>query len=133
MGDTLRISSAALDRIVAEAAASADEICGLLLGDPAETRACRNVHPEPARHFEIDPAALLRAHRDARAGGAAVIGHYHSHPSGDPTPSRTDAANASPDGSIWLIVGVGGEARAWIARAGGSVHGTFDPVDIAPV
>jgi desampylase len=132
MGDTLRISSAALDRIVADAAGSADEICGLLLGDPAQARACRNLHPEPARHFEIDPAALLRAHREARAGGAAVIGHYHSHPSGDPTPSRADAAGAPPDRSIWLIVG-GGEARAWVAVDDGSVHGRFDPVRIAPV
>ncbi len=132
MGDTLRISSAALRRIVAEAAASADEICGLLLGDPAQALACANVHPEPSRHFEIDPAALLRVHRDARAGGAAVIGHYHSHPSGDPRPSLTDAAGASLDGAIWLIVG-GGEARAWVAREGGAVHGRFDPVRIAPV
>jgi proteasome lid subunit RPN8/RPN11 len=131
MGDTLRISSAALCRIVAEAAVSADEICGLLLGDPAAALACRNVHPTPARHFEIDPAALLRAYREARAGGPAVIGHYHSHPSGDPTPSPTDAAGAPPDGAIWLIVG-GGEARAWVAREGGALHGRFDPVGIAP-
>ena len=119
-------------RIVAEAGASADEVCGLLLGDPAEARACANVHPEPARHFEIDPAALLRAHREARVGGAAVIGHYHSHPSGDPTPSVTDAAGAAPDGAIWLIVG-GGEARAWRSVECGTVHDRFDPVEIAPV
>ena len=130
MGDTLRISSAALARVVAAAATSADEICGLLLGDPAEARACRNVHAQPARHFEIDPAALLRAHREARAGGPAVIGCYHSHPSGDPTPSRADAESAAPDGMVWLIV-AGGEARAWVAVEGGARHGRFDPVAIA--
>ena len=119
-------------QIVAEAWASPDEICGLLLGDPIEARSCANVHPEPARHFEIDPAALLRAHREARAGGAAVIGHYHSHPSGDPTPSRADAASAAPDGSVWLIV-AGGTVRAWRAVDGGTVHGRFDPAVIAPV
>ena len=108
----------------------------MLLGDPAGARACPNVHAEPSRHFEIDPAALLRAHREARAGGAAVIGHYHSHPSGDPTPSRTDAASAAPDGAIWLIVGRGlgvDGARAWVAVEGGALHGRFDPVRIAPV
>ncbi len=132
MVDTLRISSAALRQIVAEADASGEEICGLLLGDPAAARACQNVHPEPARHFEIDPAALLRAYREARGGGAAVVGHYHSHPSGDSTPSPTDAASAEPDGMIWLIVG-NGEARAWRAVEHGAVHDRFDPAGIEPV
>jgi proteasome lid subunit RPN8/RPN11 len=132
MDDTLRISRTALARIVAEAAASQDEVCGLLLGDPAEALACRNVHPQPVRHFEIDPAALLAAHRTARAGGPDVIGCYHSHPSGDATPSPTDAASAPPDGSVWLIA-ANGAARAWRAVAQGAVHGRFDPVEIAVV
>ena len=132
MGDTLRISSAALARMLEEAAASADEVCGLLLGDPAEARACGNVHPESARHFEIDPAALLRAHRDARAGGPVVAGCYHSHPSGVATPSRTDAASAAPDGTVWVIV-ASGEVRAWRAVERGAVHDRFDAVEIAPV
>lgn len=127
MGDTLTIASAALARIVAAAAASDDEICGLLLGHPVEARACRNVHPEPARHFEIDPTVLLRAYREARAGGRAVIGCYHSHPSGGIVPSATDAAHAAPDGTIWLIV-AGGDAGAWRAVADGPVHGRFEPV-----
>lgn len=132
MGDTLRIASAALTQVLEEAAASAAEVCGLLLGDPAEARACRNVHPEPERQFEIEPAALLRAHREARAGGAAVAGCYHSHPSGHATPSQTDAASAAPDGTVWVIV-AGSEARAWRAVEGGAVHGRFDPVEIAVV
>ena len=126
MGDTLRISSEALRRIVA-AAAVGDEICGLLLGDPAEARACHNVHPQPARHFEIDPRELLRAHREARASGPAVVGCYHSHPSGDPTPSRADADSAPPDGLVWLIV-AGQDARAWRAVADGPVYGRFEPI-----
>jgi proteasome lid subunit RPN8/RPN11 len=92
-----------------------------------EARACRNVHPNPATHFEIDPAPLLAAHRAARAGGARVIGHYHSHPSGAPTPSLTDAACAAPDGSLWLIA-ASGEVRAWRAVPHGALHGRFDPV-----
>lgn len=129
MDRTLRISSDALATILAEAAAAPDEVCGLLLGDPAAARACRNVHPDPAHHFEIDPAALLAAHRAARGGGAVVTGHYHSHPSGDPTPSATDAASAPPDGTIWLIV-ARGDARAWAAVRDGAVHDRFDPVAI---
>ncbi|QKS02175.1 M67 family metallopeptidase [Sphingomonas sp. CL5.1] len=129
---TLRISRSLLRRLVAEAGANREEICGLLLRAPDGSigaRPCANVHPMPATRFELDPAALLAAHRAARMGGDAVIGHYHSHPSGDAMPSRTDAAQAA-DGAIWLIVAGNGEARAWRAVGDGAVHGRFDPLTI---
>ena len=113
---SVTISSEMLRRMLAQAAQSPEaEICGLLLG--AEDRieaaeACANVAPDPARAFEIDPTALFAAHRRARAGGAAVIGHYHSHPSGLPLPSPRDAAQAMGDRAVWLILG-GNIARAW--------------------
>ena len=75
------IATELLDRLRAEAAASPGaEVCGLLFGDDARiegARACRNVHPEPARRFEIDPAALLVAHREQRRGGARLVGDYN--------------------------------------------------------
>ncbi|MEG3085854.1 M67 family metallopeptidase [Sphingomonas sp. PB4P5] len=118
----LEISSAVLARLLAEArAAPGVEVCGLLFGaggriDAAE--ACANVAAAPARTFEIDPAALFAAHRRARGGGPAVIGHYHSHPSGRAEPSATDAANAMGDGAVWLIL-AREQARAWrTVRAG---------------
>ena len=113
---SVTISSELLRRLVAEAAASPDaEVCGLLFG--AEGRiemaeACANVALNPARAFEIDPTALFAAHRHARSGGMAVIGHYHSHPTGSPVPSPRDAAQAMGDGAVWVILGVGA-ARAW--------------------
>ncbi|MCL6305260.1 Mov34/MPN/PAD-1 family protein, partial [Streptococcus agalactiae] len=64
-------------------------------------------------------------------GEAPVIGHYHSHPSGVAVPSPRDAADAMPDGMVWLIVG-GREVRAWRAVAAGEVEGRFDPVAITP-
>lgn len=90
------------------------ECCGLLLGDRMIARAspAANVHPEPARHFEIDPAALIAAHRAARAGGVPVLGYYHSHPTGIAEPSATDRAAASGDGRIWAII-AGGAVRLW--------------------
>ena len=127
----LRISSTILDRITAEAIASPDrEICGLLLGTPdgiTEARPCRNVAADPAIRFEIEPAALLAAHRAARRGGAAVIGHYHSHPSGLAEPSPRDAADAVPDGSVWLIAAAG-EVTGWRAVENGALHGRFVPL-----
>ncbi|MGN6500412.1 MAG: Mov34/MPN/PAD-1 family protein [Tsuneonella sp.] len=86
------------------------EACGLLLGREGrieEVRLCANIHPSPETHFEIDPQALIDAHRAARAGGPQVIGYWHSHPLGPPRPSATDRANATGDGRAWAIVGEG--------------------------
>ncbi len=130
------VSSAALATIRAHVAAAPDEeVCGLLLGGEghvAEAMPCRNVAADPAGFFEIDPAQPLAAHRAARSGGPAVLGHYHSHPGGSPVPSARDAAGAAPDGSLWLIVGAG-EARLWRAVADGAVEHRFDPVPCAPM
>ncbi len=110
------ISSGILATLNAAAQALPDaEVCGLLLGTAERieaAEACANVAANPERTFEIDPVALFAAHRRARGGGPAVVGHYHSHPSGVPMPSPRDAAQAMGDGALWLILG-GGEARLW--------------------
>ena len=129
----LDISSTVVAHIRAAAAASPDqEVCGLLFGTGARVeaaQACRNVAAEPARRFELDPVALLAAHRAARAGGPSIVGHYHSHPSGSPSPSTWDADAAAADGAIWLIV-AGGELRGWRAVEAGAIHRRFDPVTL---
>ncbi len=102
---------------MSEAAADANEVCGLLFGQADGIEAilpAANVAPDPTRHFELDPTVLIAAHRAARDGGPQIVGHYHSHPGGTAAPSATDAACAAPDGSLWLIVG-GGAARLWVA------------------
>ena len=121
------ISRSLLEQIVALAASDRHEVCGLLLGAQDRIEAiipAANVAANPASHFELDPAALIAAHRAARSGGPAIIGHYHSHPSGVAAPSVTDAACATPDGSLWLIVG-GGEATLWRAGPGTAVNVHF--------
>jgi proteasome lid subunit RPN8/RPN11 len=133
MAMTLEISIAHRTAILAHAAGSVDEVCGLLLGRGDRVQRvepCANVAADPACRFEIDPARLIAAHRAARAGGPAVVGHYHSHPSGDPRPSPRDAADAAPDGSLWVLV-AGGVITAWRAVADGVLHGRFDPVPLA--
>lgn len=106
-----------MEEILSAAKGQRQEICGLLLGGEGRIAAilpATNIAADPARHFELDPVMLLKAHRQARAGGAGIMGHYHSHPSGEPVPSATDAACAAADGSLWLIVGAG-TARLWRA------------------
>ena len=114
----LIVTTQALDRMRAHAAAAhPHEACGLLLGEGAriaEARPAANVHPSPETHFEIDPKALIDAHRAARAGGAMqVIGYYHSHPQGPAAPSATDRASASGDGKVWAIL-AGQDVAFWL-------------------
>lgn len=128
----LEISSGVLQRIL-EAAGDAPEreVCGLLLGSAdliCGALPCRNVAADPHIAFEIDPAQLIAAHRAARDGGPAIVGCYHSHPSGTPLPSGRDAAAAPADGSIWLIV-AGGSVGCFEAVEGGRHHGRFDVVE----
>ena len=127
------ISIAHRNELIALAQASPVEVCGLLLGSAqqiADIVPCANVADDPATRFELDPRALIAAHRAARGGGPQVIGHYHSHPSGRAEPSPRDAADAAPDSSIWIIV-AGEDVTAWRAVADGAMHGRFAAVTLA--
>ena len=121
-----------IQRISADAAPR--EACGLLFGAAdriTDWQAVENVAEEPERRFEIEPGALFAALRAERAGGPKIVGYWHSHPSGDATPSVTDAAMAQPDGKLWLIVAQGGETL-WRAGDRGALHGRFTPVELVP-
>ncbi|WP_454882758.1 Mov34/MPN/PAD-1 family protein [Sphingomonas oryzagri] len=130
---TVRISRGVLQRILAHAANEpVREVCGLLLGSPLRVENARetaNVALDPASAFEIDPATLFGTLRAERAGGPRILGHYHSHPNGSPTPSARDAVMALQPGRLWLIV-ARGEARMWCEWPGGAMHGAFDPVEL---
>jgi desampylase len=101
------------------ASASPDlEVCALLFGkNEAVTgfEVAQNVSAQPNTAFEIDPRALIAAHRRMRDGGLPIIGVFHSHPNGRVGPSPDDVAAAEPNGWIWLIA-AGGQLSAWIAK-----------------
>ncbi len=122
------VTSGAKATLLAEAAAShPQEACGLLLGRDGvidQAVPVRNVHPDPMRHFAIDPVALIAAHRAAREGGPQVLGYYHSHPAGPASPSATDQAGACGDGRVWAIVADG--AIGWWRDAPGG----FEPLPL---
>ncbi|WP_202388627.1 Mov34/MPN/PAD-1 family protein [Pontixanthobacter aquaemixtae] len=101
--------------------AQPNECCGILFGENetiTHIQPTQNVHPAPATHFEIEPAALIAAHKAEREGGPKIVGYYHSHPKGPPEPSRTDQASAAGDGKIWAIIGRG-EIRFWLDQPDG--------------
>lgn len=125
----IEISRTALDAIRTHAAATPDvEVCGLLFGSAGRIEAAQaadNAAMDPARRFEVDPAALFRAIRAERAGGPGLAGYYHSHPNGLAIPSEEDRKSAAIDGKIWIIA-AGDEITAW--RFDGAA---FQPLRIA--
>lgn len=122
----LEVTSGVIATLREEAARQApNEACGLLLGRQGRIGTAlpaANVHAHPRTRFEIDPAALIAAHRAARAGGLEVIGYFHSHPAGHPRPSATDCEHSSGDGRAWAIV-TGSEVTFWRDGTGG-----FEPL-----
>jgi proteasome lid subunit RPN8/RPN11 len=137
----IRISSGVIETLLREArSALPNECCGLVTGQPGLAEAAvpaKNVHPDPATGFEIDPKTLLATHRNVRAQGRDVIGHYHSHPNGRAEPSRRDAARAVQNGQIWFIIAndtvSGWEAVPPNAEDAALVHGRFAPLQLLPV
>jgi proteasome lid subunit RPN8/RPN11 len=116
MGMVIEVTSGAMATLLEEAAnAAPEECCGLLLGREgriSEVRTATNVAEDRLRRFEIDPYALLGAHKAARDGGPQLLGYYHSHPDGHPVPSATDCEHASGDGRFWAII-AGGQVTFW--------------------
>ena len=77
------------------------EACGILLGHTID--GCRtvvstfqagNTHPEPLRHYSIDPKQVIAAQKLARNQGLDIVGFYHSHPDHPAHYSQTDLAEA---------------------------------------
>ncbi len=85
-----------------------------------ESTVARNIAAEPWHRFEIDPAHLFDAHRRARCGPLALVGCWHSHPDGSPTPSRHDAYGVTDTSWLWLIA-AGDTIAAWQPAAEGFV------------
>jgi len=132
----ISVTSGVLATLVEEAARAApQECCGLLLGAEGlidQARPAANVASEPHIRFEIDPLALLAAHKAARAGGAQVMGYYHSHPTGHPVPSATDCEHSTGDSRIWAIV-AGTEVAFWRDSGNGFVKARCRVVSGNPV
>jgi proteasome lid subunit RPN8/RPN11 len=67
--------------------------------------------------YESEPRSLFAAVRGIRDAGVELVAVYHSHPTSEPVPSRTDREqNYYGDTVVHLIVGLVGEVpvvRAW--------------------
>jgi len=117
--------------------ASPDECCGFLLGRPgtgevdAVVRATNRAGLTPAARraqYRIAPEDVFDAHGAAAGRGLAIVGFYHSHPSGDASPSAHDRELAWP-GAVYVIV-AGARARAFVTDRRGDA---FRELALVPV
>jgi proteasome lid subunit RPN8/RPN11 len=102
-----------------------NEACGLIAGRGQSERASEiipiaNIAADAVHQYHMDDVALVKAFMSLEARGLEVIGFYHSHPAGEPIPSRTDIAQATYPDTPYLIGGLKGGAKlaTWTMRAG---------------
>lgn len=107
MNDAVRISRSAFDCLLTEARANPQiECCGLLAGRegvisvvlPAQNAL------QSATAFELAPEELFALFRRMRGESLEHLGIYHSHPTGENSPSRLDAERAFYPAVAYVIV-----------------------------
>ncbi len=115
------------------------ECCGLLVGEGTLIDECvraRNVDPNPATRYEVDPATHIAVTRRLRGTSRSVIGCYHSHPRTPPVPSASDRAEALYPGFVWMIVSLltpGAEVAAYRMDSDGVVTlSIYSSEEVAP-
>lgn len=135
----LRIPKALLDDVYDHARSGVpEEVCGLFAGrrtpegahEVARVYRVRNASPRPVGQYLLDPQEQLRitlAVEDEL--GLEVVGFYHSHPTGPPRFSATDAARATWPGVSYFLVHLkpreGHLSARWDAE-----RGRFEPEDV---
>ncbi|MFT4537704.1 MAG: proteasome lid subunit RPN8/RPN11 [Planctomycetota bacterium] len=137
---TLRLGDSLLQRLQAwSQAEQPHEACGLMIGMRTPTgyeveyvTLAENVLPltERMSAFVMDPKHLMTEQLNADRAGLAIVGIWHSHPSGDSRPSSQDL-QASWPGYAGLIVATPSEDTplpcAWELHAGQVQTLTLNP------
>jgi proteasome lid subunit RPN8/RPN11 len=107
MNDLVQIEQGIFDRLLAEARADPNvECCGLLAGRNALISAilpAKNAL-QSAKAYEIAPEELFALFRRMRSEELEHLGIYHSHPTGENSPSRLDLECAFYPAAAYLII-----------------------------
>lgn len=75
-----------------------------------------NADENPTRRFQADPKSIVQAIRDMRERELEELAIYHSHPTSEPIPSRTDLERNYWPGVVSVIISLKSdepEVRAW--------------------
>jgi proteasome lid subunit RPN8/RPN11 len=122
---------ALVDAMIAQAQADLpNECCGLLAGHLVDEKKrgivverfpLTNTAASPTR-YEADPRGLIRAFIAMRDRGLDHLAIYHSHPTSDPVPSRTDHEWAFYPDVHYFIMSLKGPQPVmrswWLSEAG---------------
>jgi proteasome lid subunit RPN8/RPN11 len=108
----LRIPRDIFDAMLAQAQMERPhECCGMLagvregdIGRVTKRYPYTNVAETPATRYEAKPRELMNAERDMRGFELVQLALYHSHPTSEPIPSKTDLALAFHPDSVYLII-----------------------------
>src|SRR5439155_11304184 len=99
-----------------------NECCGFLAGlvqvNVGIVRQCYPLVNNAAspREYLANDHTLFHAYRDMREQGLDLLAIYHSHPTSDPVPSKTDLERNYFEGVMHLILSLKGEEpvlRGW--------------------
>jgi proteasome lid subunit RPN8/RPN11 len=120
LAEKLQIPRRLFEEMLAQAVAELpNECCGLLAGRGGRVShryPLTNALVSPVR-YESDPKDLFAADKAMRQEGTELLAIYHSHPTSEPVPSRTDLERNfyGPDVIHVIISLKGGEpaVRAW--------------------
>ena len=125
----IRVASEPWQEMVAHArAAYPNECCGAMLGrvdgEAKEVLVAMKLENSStgsqAARYELRPADLLAADKEARRQGMDLVGIYHSHPDCDAYFSKTDLENSCPWYSFIVLSIQKGEfdhANSWLPNA----------------
>ena len=125
----IRVASEPWQEMVAHARSTyPNECCGAMLGrvdgDAKEVLAAMKLENSSAgsqaARYELRPADLLAADKEARRQGMDLVGIYHSHPDCDAYFSKTDLENSCPWYSFIVLSIQKGEfdhANSWLPNA----------------
>jgi proteasome lid subunit RPN8/RPN11 len=125
----IRVASEPWQEMVAHARSTyPNECCGAMLGRvDGETKEVlvamkleNSSAGSQAARYELRPADLLAADKEARRQGLDMIGIYHSHPDCDAYFSKTDLENSCPWYSFIVLSIQKGEfdhANSWLPNA----------------
>ena len=124
---SLTLSATQLAEIFAHLdAGKPNEACGLLGGQGGRVEKVylmANATPSPVR-YSMEPEKLIQTILEIEERGWELLGIFHSHPAGPPTPSATDIAEAYYPDSAYVICArdSGGrwQARAFEIKSGGA-------------
>jgi len=125
----IRVAGEPWQEMVAHARSTyPNECCGAMLGrvdgDAKEVLVAMRLENSSsgsqAARYELRPADLLAADKEARRQGMDLVGIYHSHPDCDAYFSKTDLENSCPWYSFIVLSIQKGEfhhANSWLPNA----------------